>query len=58
MRASYVFITESLRSSRGPSAMFLLKDQAKSKSIFKLISLSYRTACIYKADKIQAQHNL
>ena len=53
IKVSYMLITESLRSSRGPSAMFLLKDQTKSKSTFKLVFLSYRTAHICKADKMQ-----
>ena len=53
MRVSYMSITESLRSSRDPSAIFLLKGQIKLKSTFKLVSLSYRTAYICKADKIQ-----
>ena len=53
MKVSYIIITESSESSRGSSATFLFKDQAKPKSTSKLISLSYRTAYIYKADKAQ-----
>ena len=52
MKVSYMLITESLRSSRSPSATFLSKDQAKLKSMSKLVSLSYRATYIYKADKI------
>ena len=48
-----MLITESLRSSKGPSATFLPKDQTKFKSTFKLIFLSYRATYIYKADKVQ-----
>ena len=49
-----MFITESLGSTRGLSATFLSKDQAKLKSILKLISLSYRATYTYKVNKIQA----
>ena len=57
MKASYVFIIRPLRSSKGSSATFLLKGQIKPESMFKLVSLNYRTAYIYKADKIQTQYN-
>ena len=53
MKVNYVPITGSLRSSKGPSVIFLFKDQAKFKSTFKLVLLSYRTAHICKADKAQ-----
>ena len=53
MKASYVPIIGPLRSSKGSSATFLSKDQVKLKSTFKLILLSYRTAYMYKAGKIQ-----
>ena len=54
MKVSYVFIIGPLRSSKGPSAMFLLEGQIKSESIFKLVLLSYRTAYICEAGKIYA----
>ena len=53
MKVSYVSIIESLRSSRGPSATFLSKDQAKPESTFKLILSSYKTAYMYKAGEVQ-----
>ena len=53
MKANYMLIIEFLRSSRGSSITFLLKDQIKLKSTFKLILLNYRATYIYKADKIQ-----
>ena len=46
-------IIEALKSSKDSSATFLLKDQIQLKSTFKLIFLSYRATCTYKADKIQ-----
>ena len=53
MKASHISITESLRSFRGPSATFLSEGQTEPKSIFKLISLSYRATYIYEVDKTQ-----
>ena len=58
MKVSYMSIIESSESSKGPSAMFLLQGQIKLKSMFKLVSLSYRTAYIHKLDKIEIQCNL
>ena len=57
MEASHMSITESVRSSRGPSATFLPKDQAKPKSTPKLVPLSYGAARTYEAGEAQAQLN-
>ena len=46
-------ITESSRNFKDSSIMFLLKDQIKFKSTFKLIFSDYRTTYTCKADKAQ-----